>query len=153
MMGNIKYYLIIFIFIISSCTKNEKRFWLPVAGKEYLNVEEMQKDTLKLNFVNYYGFVLSLDELYLKNGFVKQDLDLNDVITDSSLVNSYKNENIEKIIFAGVNLDLIQFEEMYNLKLKFKENEYEVYNNNGMCIGYLTINKKDNTFQLVLIPI
>lgn len=151
MMGNIKYcYIIIFVFIISSCT--EKRFWLPVVEKEYLNVEEMQKDSLKLNFVNYYGFVLSLDELYLKNGFVKQDLDLNDVITDSRLVNSYKDEKIEKIIFSGMNLDLFQFEKMYNLKLKSKKNEYEVYNN-STCIGNLTINKKDNTFQLVLIPI
>lgn len=150
-MGNIKYcYIIIFVFIISSCT--EKRFWLPVVEKEYLNVEEMQKDSLKLNFVNYYGFVLSLDELYLKNGFVKQDLDLNDVITDSRLVNSYKDEKIEKIIFSGMNLDLFQFEKMYNLKLKSKKNEYEVYNN-STCIGNLTINKKDNTFQLVLIPI
>ena len=150
-MGNIKYcYIIIFVFIISSCT--EKRFWLPVVEKEYLNVEEMQKDSLKLNFVNYYGFVLSLDELYLKNGFVKQDLDLNDVITDSRLVNSDKDEKIEKIIFSGMNLDLFQFEKMYNLKLKSKKNEYEVYNN-STCIGNLTINKKDNTFQLVLIPI
>ena len=150
-MGNIKYcYIIIFVFIISSCT--EKRFWLPVVEKEYLNVEEMQKDSLKLNFVNYYGFVLSLDELYLKNGFVKQYLDLNDVITDSRLVNSYKDEKIEKIIFSGMNLDLFQFEKMYNLKLKSKKNEYEVYNN-STCIGNLTINKKDNTFQLVLIPI
>ena len=118
MMGNIKYcYIIIFVFIISSCT--EKRFWLPVVEKEYLNVEEMQKDSLKLNFVNYYGFVLSLDELYLKNGFVKQDLDLNDVITDSRLVNSYKDEKIEKIIFSGMNLDLFQFEKMYLTGLNY----------------------------------
>lgn len=145
MMANIRILVLFLSLLLASCGQKSKGVYIPSVNKSYLNVLDLENDSLQPNFVQYMGFTISIDSLYLERGYIDQNLDLGDISNDA-LINKYKIETIQEIKFVGDSINTSEFEQRYGLSLKNVGDFYEVYNQQGINIGHLKIDKQSYEF-------
>ena len=138
------------IFILGSCLKEDKCIETFELDFVICQPIDLERKEIKLKFIQYSGFEISIDTFFLKKGQILQNINFNDISSEDE-IRSFKKVNIDSIIYVGnKTLNIKELYSFYGWKLKEinridEFDRYKIFKNNKL-IGYFRYDKKSKRF-------